>query len=82
MMQFQPDYKPILHWKERMCNESSFGAAKKKKMAVAIARQFAIDWWRIQTGRMKPETVGLKVAFPSSYATKAMREGRISKVYA
>ena len=71
MMQFQPDYKPILHWKERMCNESSFGAAKKKKMAVAIARQFAIDWWRIQTGRMKPETVGLKVAFPSSYATKA-----------
>ena len=81
MMQFQPDYKPILHWKERMCKEP-FGAAKKKKMAVAIARQFAIDWWRIQTGRMEPETVGLKVAFPSSYATKAMREGRISKVYA
>lgn len=81
MMQFQPDYKPILYWKKRMCNEP-FGASKKKKMAVAIARQFAIDWWRIQTGRIQPEEVGLRVDFPSSYATKALREGRISKVYA
>lgn len=81
MMRFQPDYEPIVYWNKRMCNEP-FTAARKKKMAVAIARQFAVDWWRIQTGRMKPEAVGLKVAFPSSYATKALREGRISKVYA
>jgi len=81
MIQFQPDYKPVLHWKARMANEP-FGAAKKKKMAVAIARQFAVDWWRIQTGRITPEDVGLRVDFPSAYSTRALREGRVSKVYA
>ena len=59
-----------------------FGAAKRKKMAVAIAREFAIDWWRLQTGAIKPEDVGLKVAYPTSYAAKAAREGRVSKIYA
>ena len=42
-LQFQPDYKPIKYWKQRMCNEP-FGKAKKKKMTVAIARRFAVDW--------------------------------------
>ena len=81
MFHFQPEYQPILYWKERMLAEP-FTAAKKKKMAVAIARQFAVDWWRIQTGRMSAETVGLKLAYPAAYATQALREGRISKVYA
>lgn len=81
MFHFQPDYRPIQQWKERMCRES-FGAAKKKKMAVAIARQFAIDWWRVQTGQMEPESVGLKMAYPQAYSVKAMREGRTAKVRA
>jgi transposase len=81
MFYFQPDYQPILYWKERMLNEP-FNAAKKKKMAVAIARQFAVDWWRIQTGRMSAETVGLRLAYPAAYATKVLRLGRISKVHA
>ena len=81
MFYFQPDYQPILYWKERMLNEP-FTKAKRKKMAVAIARQFAVDWWRIQTGRMTAETVGLILAYPAAYATKALRQGRISKVYA
>ena len=80
-LQFQPDYAPIKEWKQRMCNEP-FGAAKKKKMIVAIARRFAVDWWRINTGQIEPEAVGLKVAYPASYATRALREGRVSKVYA
>jgi len=80
-LQFQPDYAPIKYWKQRMCNEP-FGAAKKKKMTVAIARRFAVDWWRINTGQIEPETVGLKVAYPTSYATRAMREGRVAKIYA
>ena len=81
MIQFQPDYKPVLHWNKRKASEP-FGAAKKKKMAVAIARQFAVDWWRIQTGRIEPEDVGLRIEFPSAYSTRALREGRVSKVYA
>jgi transposase len=81
MFHFQPDYQPILYWKQRMLNEP-FTKAKRKKMAVAIARQFAVDWWRIQTGRMTAETVGLRLNYPSAYSTRALREGRISKVYA
>lgn len=81
MFQFQPDYQPILYWKERMLAEP-FSAAKKKKMAVAIPRQFTVDWWRIQTGRMSADTVGLRLNYPTAYSTRALREGRISRVYA
>lgn len=81
LLQFQPDYEPIKHWKERIAREP-FGAAKKKKMIVAIARRFAVDWWRINTGQIEPEAVGLRTAYPTDYATAALRAGRISKVYA
>ena len=81
LLQFQPDYQPIKDWKQRMAKEP-FGAAKRKKMTVAIARRFAVDWWRINTGQIQPEDVGLKVAYPSAYATRALRAGRIAKVYA
>ena len=81
LFQFQHDYKPIVYWKDRISKEP-FGARKKKKMTVAIARRFAIDWWRINTGQIAPEDVGLRVDYPVAYATRALREGRISKVYA
>jgi len=81
MFHFQPDYKPILKWKQRMSQQPSISAAAKKKIAVAIARQFMIDWWRIQTGRMEPAEVGLQVSFPAAYAAQAHQQGRISKVY-
>jgi len=48
---------------------------------VAIARRFAIDWWRIQTGRIQPESVGLKMGFPAAYSVKALRQGRIAKTH-
>ena len=80
LFQFQHDYKPILYWKERISNEP-FGTTKKKKMTVAIARRFAIDWWRINTGQITPEDVGLRVDYPCAYATRALREGRVSKVH-
>ena len=82
MFYFQPNYRPIVYWKERMAGMKKLTSTMKKKIAVAIARQFMIDWWRIQTGRMKPEAVGLQVSFPAAYAARAMREGRISKTYA
>ena len=81
MFSFQPNYKPILKWKEKL-RDGIPTSAKKKKMAVAIAREFAVDWWRIQTGVIKPEDVGLKVGYPTSYAARAALEGRVSKIYA
>jgi len=82
MFNFQPDYKPIKDWRERIAREGKLSPARKKKMAVAIARRFAVDWWRIKTGRADPEELGLKMALPSAYAARAFREGRISKCYA
>ena len=72
MLYCQPDYQPILYWKKRMLNEP-FTAAKRKKMAVAIARQFAIDWWRIQTGRLVAQEVGLRLNYPTAYSTQVLR---------
>lgn len=82
MFNFQPDYKPIKAWRERIEREGKLSPARKKKMAVAIARRFAVDWWRIKTGRADPEELGLKMALPSAYAARAFREWRISKCYA
>jgi hypothetical protein len=48
--------------------------ARKKKMAVAIARELAIDWWRIQTGRIKPEAIGLKMVLPQTPALRKWRQ--------
>jgi hypothetical protein len=36
------------------------GAARKKAI-VAVARQLAVDLWRVRTGRCKPETLGLEI---------------------
>jgi hypothetical protein len=35
------------------------GAARKKAI-VAVARQLAVDLWRIRTGRLNPEQLGPK----------------------
>ncbi|MGB0415137.1 MAG: IS110 family transposase [Coraliomargarita sp.] len=65
LLHYQPDYAVIQHWKKRMCNEP-FGRAKKKKMIIAIARRFAVDWWRINTGQITAEQLGLKTSYPAS----------------
>ncbi len=33
----------------------------KKKAIVAVARQLAVDLWRIRTGRLQPEELGLSI---------------------
>lgn len=73
MFQFQPEYKAILYWKKRMADGPTMTKSSKKKIAVAIARQFIIDWWRIQTGRMQPDQVGLKMALPQAASLRKWR---------
>lgn len=53
---FQPQYRPIQKWVQAL---RSTNPIQKKKAAVAVARQVVIDWWRIQTGRVQPEQLGL-----------------------
>ena len=40
--------------------ESGSGAMRKKA-AVALARQLAVDLWRIKTARVTPESLGFKL---------------------
>jgi transposase len=56
---FQPDYRRLARWKWVF---EKAGPAMRKKAAVALARQLAVDLWRIKTGRAQPQDLGLKLA--------------------
>ena len=56
---FQPDYRRLARWKWVF---EKGGKAMRKKAAVALARQLAVDLWRIKTGRAQPQELGLKLA--------------------
>jgi transposase len=59
---YQPDYHRLSGWKWVFDPESKASGARKKKAAVALARMLAVDLWRIRTGRIKPQEVGLALA--------------------
>ena len=56
---FQPHYKAIVKWKQALI-APKLSAARKKKIVVAIARQLAVDLWRIATGRTSAQALGLR----------------------
>jgi transposase len=59
LVRFQPKYKPILKWNEVLRKGALATGAARKKAIVAVARQLAIDLWRIRTGQVSAETLGL-----------------------
>jgi transposase len=56
---YQPNYKRLARWKWLFEPKSKAPPAMKKKAVVALARQLAVDLWRLRTGRAKPEDLGL-----------------------
>jgi len=58
LLYFQPNYRLVRKWRLALCKTRSSGA-RRKQIIVALARQFAVDWWRIRTGRTTPEALGL-----------------------
>lgn len=56
---FQPDYVRVKRFRER-CGPGA-NSARRRKAVVALAREFLVDWWRIRTGRVAPEKLGLKM---------------------
>ncbi len=67
LVRFQPNYKPVRKWRRILAKAGAnrtgpiaTGAARKKAI-VAVARQLAVDLWRIRTGRCTPETLGLEI---------------------
>jgi len=59
LVRFQPNYKPIRKWNEILRKGALATGATRKKAIVAVARQLAVDLWRIRTGRVSAEQLGL-----------------------
>jgi transposase len=57
---FQPEYRVVKRWRPELLNPKT-SRPRRKKIIVAMARTFAVDWWRVRTGRCKPQDLGLQV---------------------
>ena len=58
LLAFQPEYRLVQKWRPWL-NHPKATKARRKKIIVAMARQFAVDWWRIRTGRVTAQSLGL-----------------------
>ena len=61
LVRFQPNYKPIVKWRQILAKGALATGAGRKKAIVAVARQLAVDLWRIKTGRLTAEQLGLTI---------------------
>jgi transposase len=61
LVRFQPTYHPVVKWRQTLAKGALATGAARKKAIVAVARQLAVDLWRIRTGQMAPESVGLQL---------------------
>jgi len=61
-IRLQPGWKRLLKVIERLKGNDGKRPADKKKIAVALARELAVDLWRLNTGRSTLEALGLTAA--------------------
>jgi transposase len=61
LVRFQPNYKPVLKWRRVLAKGALATGATRKKAIVAMARQLAIDLWRVRTGRLTLQQLGLTI---------------------
>ncbi len=57
---FQPEYRVVKKWQPELINPKT-SRAQRKKIIVAMARTFAVDWWRVRTARCQAQDLGLKL---------------------
>jgi transposase len=74
---FQPEYRLVKKWRPELLNPKT-SRPRRKKIIVAMARAFAVDWWRVRTGRCKAEDLGLRLQAPSPSAKS--KSGRSTDV--
>ena len=55
---FQPTIAGVRRWGALLENRKASAAARKKAI-VALARQLAVDLWRMATGRVQAQELGL-----------------------
>jgi transposase len=61
LVRFQPKYKAVVKWRRVLQKGALATGAARKKAIVAVARQLAVDLWRIRTGRLQAEQLGLNI---------------------
>ena len=61
---FQPEYRIVKKWRPDLLNPKT-SRPRRKKIIVAMARAFCVDWWRVRTGRCKAEDLGLRLQVQS-----------------
>jgi transposase len=61
LVRFQSHYKPIMKWNRVLRHGALATGAARKKAIVAVARQLAVDLWRIRTGRLSAQQLGLSL---------------------
>ena len=59
LVRFQPNYHPLRKWRQILAKGALATGAARKKAIVAVARQLAVDLWRIKTDRLRAEELGL-----------------------
>ena len=60
MVRFQPDYPPVKKRLPILARGARATGAARKKAIVAVARQLAVDLWRLNTGRCTAAQLGLR----------------------
>jgi len=65
---FQPEYRIVKKWRPELINPKT-SRPRRKKIIVAMARAFCVDWWRVRTGRCQAQALGLRLQ-PRSGALK------------
>jgi len=59
LVRFQPQYRAVKKWRHLLAKGALATGAARKKAIVAVARQLAIDLWRLRTGQLQPADLGL-----------------------
>jgi transposase len=59
LLRYQGTYRPVAKWRDAFLDQSRPG--RRKKIVVAIARQLAVDLWRLATGRATASQLGLVI---------------------
>jgi transposase len=61
LVRFQPNYRAVIKWRRILAKGALATGAARKKAIVAVARQLAIDLWRMRTGRCNAQALGLVI---------------------
>jgi transposase len=69
LLRWQPDWHARVKYREKLLH----GASLKKKLAVALARQLAIDLWRWRTGRCSAADLGWTTERGTGKAERGMK---------